>query len=229
MHKPFKTDDGSWSLIHGVHGEAFHGALGAKSEAQLLYIESSSFGERIRSSPIRVLDVGLGLGYNALTTIENWLQIPERHDLVLDSLECDLNLVRQLLTGCAPWQKGWPPLWLAWLRGISEVSSQQFQLNLGKPGRALKWSIYDSDTFFCQTTKEAYDYIWQDPFSPKVSPRCWSQGWFEDLAARSQPLTELLTYSVAGHVRRNLDTAGFTPQKIPTTSTKKHWLKAVYR
>ena len=70
-----ETADGSLSLVHPEHGECYHSRSGALTEARSLYIEMSGFLPRLAATAkavIEVLDVGLGLGYNALASIDAW-------------------------------------------------------------------------------------------------------------------------------------------------------------
>src|SRR4051812_41230934 len=91
------TDDGSLSLLHPDHGEAYHSRLGATAEARLLYIESSGIlGAFAASRPTRVLDVGLGLGYNARETLQAWADAPAAGELFIQSLEINPALVAAL-------------------------------------------------------------------------------------------------------------------------------------
>src|SRR4051812_14403400 len=92
-----RTDDGSLSLVHPTHGEAYHSRLGATAEARLLYVESSGIKAAFAAQrPVAVLDVGLGLGYNARETLQAWAQTPRPGALSLLSLEIDPDLVRAL-------------------------------------------------------------------------------------------------------------------------------------
>src|SRR5688500_9438082 len=100
-----KTDDGSITLKHPLHGEAYHSFAGASTEAKDLYIHSSGFVEALKNtSTLEVLDVGLGLGYNALFSIQAWLEAPVAPDVFLTSLEHDGDLLQQLFSGQSEWQ-----------------------------------------------------------------------------------------------------------------------------
>jgi tRNA U34 5-methylaminomethyl-2-thiouridine-forming methyltransferase MnmC len=216
------TDDGSYSKIHPDHGEAYHSRGGAKKEAQGLYIQGSGFREflRGRTREVRVLDLGLGLGYNALSTLEAWVQVKDAPPLSMWSLEQDPELLRELLSGQAPWQKGWPGLWIFW------VQAQAAGLKLQHPNGAQgTWEILLGDALEAQLPVGVH-FIWQDFFSPPKNPDLWTGAWFETLAQASGEGACLMTYTVAGAIRRALQGAGWAWEKIPGGQGKKEWLRA---
>ncbi|MCC6758045.1 MAG: tRNA (5-methylaminomethyl-2-thiouridine)(34)-methyltransferase MnmD [Candidatus Omnitrophica bacterium] len=62
-------------------------------------------------------------------------------------------------------------------------------------------------------------------FSPFANPQMWTQEVFDGMAKLSKPGTTLSTFTVAGHVRRGLEAAGFKLEKIPGYGTKKQMLR----
>lgn len=221
VEKLLTTEDGSFSLRHPGHGEAFHSFSGAKKEAFDLYICGSGFRQALdQTDSVRVLDVGLGLGYNAMTTIETWWNHRERPcDLELVSLEHDATLIKTLRSGQASWQKNWSTLWLDWLGKDRVVRSD---------GALGRWRIIAADALECPLEGH-FDFIWQDPFSPKNNPKLWSKPWFRKLTSHSNDHTTLMTYSVARSVKDALSATEWHVELIPTTTTKRSWLRAKRR
>jgi len=120
------TEDGSLSLIHPDHGEAYHSRLGADTEARLLYIEASGIQARFAAAaPLAVLDVGLGLGYNAIHTLEAWANAASPGPLQVVSLEINLALVEAPRILAAP-------LWQHPQLGVSPVVGDELVL-VGSP------------------------------------------------------------------------------------------------
>ena len=100
-----ETKDGSLTLRH-ENGELYHSMTGAREEAKRLYVESSSYKEALTDeSELCILDVGLGLGYNALSTIEAWEKSSAKCDLTLYSFEKEPELLEKFLSGKAPLAK----------------------------------------------------------------------------------------------------------------------------
>lgn len=215
------TGDGTYSLRHPDHGELFHSFSGAGLEARDLYIRGSTIQERWEQEQgARVLDIGLGLGYNALTTLSEYL-MTGRGNLELVSVELESELVELLRSGSASWQCGWPALWLELVKKIEPVSSQCFSAR----GRGWHWTIWCGDAFGIPLDG-AFDYIWQDPFSPSKNPRMWSAEWFQKLRGVAHNDTELLSYSVSRVVKDAMELGGWDYERIPTTTSKRHWLRA---
>ncbi|MCY3001703.1 MAG: hypothetical protein NTV21_07855, partial [Planctomycetota bacterium] len=65
MWRPFRTDDGSWTLVHAGHGEACHSLSGAWSQARERYVGPCRLRELAAARErVRLLDIGTGLGLN---------------------------------------------------------------------------------------------------------------------------------------------------------------------
>jgi len=233
-----QTADGSASLVHPKFDQAYHSLDGAKKEAQDLYVNASGFLSELddsKSSEVRVLDVGLGLGYNALVTIEAWAKTSSSKNLNLVSLESNEDLFLALCSGEAPWQSDWSSYWLDTVKTLDKQAADQWKATLKHPnsnfrctwtvllGNATTRSIVPSDVTNQLTS---YDYIWQDPFSPEMNPDMWSVPWFTGLAETANERTKLMTYSVSRKVKDALTGSGWGYSLIETTTSKRSWLKA---
>lgn len=223
------TADGSLTLKHPEHGENYHSHLGAHQEARDLYINGSGFVAALENSqPLGVLDVGLGLGYNALITIESWLLAKRPPDIFLLSLEINPALVAALASGQAPWQKDWAPGWIDNSRKLQKLGTEWVATFSHPSGTKLRWQVIVGDALKAELSSPTggFDFIWQDAFSPTKNPTLWSAEWFQKLAKSSHAGTVLVTYSVARMVKDALSASGWRWEKIPGVVTKKHWLKA---
>ena len=225
-----ETEDGSLTVKDRLSGEDYHSKSGALIEARSLFLEASGAKQRItRGDELRLLDVGLGLGYNALTLIEYWLSEDNATSLSIDSLEYDEKLVENLMSETPAWSKGWPD---AWFQILASLESQA-----GKPktiaanirhrnGAKLDWRILIGDALSQQLASNYYDIIYQDAFSPENNPKLWSQQWFTILYQTASSGASLVSYSVARVVKDNLAGSGWDYTKIPGSGRKKSWLKA---
>lgn len=236
QHDLVLTADGTLTLRHGTHGELYHSHAGARAEAEALYMRSSGIECRLSSggTAIAVLDVGLGLAYNALSTINRWLAEPRPPTLNLQSLEIDVPLIEATVGGNAPWLESWD----------AEVRSvlQHFQCNQTDQGSEWTarlvhpsgvigvWKIYSGDFSRRQLpgpVDKPWDFVWHDPFSPPKNPALWSTDFFSRLRRNTSLSGYLMTYSVARAVRDNLGASGWVPERITTPwRTKRHWLRA---
>jgi tRNA 5-methylaminomethyl-2-thiouridine biosynthesis bifunctional protein len=66
-------------------------------------------------------------------------------------------------------------------------------------------------------------------FSPFANPRMWVSDVFAGMARLSQMGTTFSTFTVAGVVRRGLETAGFTVKKFAGYGTKKEMLRGTFQ
>ena len=233
------TQDGSLTVKDPNVGECYHSQMGARREARELYVEASGLAERWNamhhageSRPLDILDVGLGLGYNAMATIEGWWSSLSPGPLFLQSLEVDRDLVAFLASGQAPWQKGWDTVPLHAAKSLKEVSDALWTAQITHPKSAAtcSWHVVIGDaslTAVKPMSDNGFDYIWQDPFSPEKNPSMWTAAWFRKLLPGAHPQTWLMTYSVARSVRDHLAEAGWAWEKFPSNSgIKRHWLRA---
>jgi tRNA U34 5-methylaminomethyl-2-thiouridine-forming methyltransferase MnmC len=238
-----QTGDGSWTLAHPEHSEWYHSADGALSEARSLYVDSSGIlGDFQRGAPgtvgategtiVRVLDVGLGLGYNALATIDAWAWCGGKGRVEILSLENDEALFQALRSGEAPWQVGWEGSWTDAVKKLELAGDELWQAFITGPGAGeLVWRVALGDALSGNAMRHVqaagpFDYVWQDPFSPEKNPGMWGVEWFSAIAPSVRSDGCLMTYSVARSVRDALESTGWRVEKIPTTTRKKNWLKA---
>lgn len=57
--------------------------------------------------------------------------------------------------------------------------------------------------------------VYFDAFAPEKQPEMWSQPLFDNLYRQMNPSGILTTYCAKGVVRRMLQTAGFTVERLP--------------
>ena len=228
------TGDGSATLRHPDHGECYHSVVGALAEATELYCRASGLPQAWTGpAPVRVLDVGLGLGYNALATLQSWWASREPVELAMTSLEVNQELVRALASGTASWQGEWVPAARSVCQDLQLGADGVWRAPLRHPsGVTGSWVVHLGDATARPVPRVAggagYTYVWQDPFSPQRNPSMWSAEWFQRVAeVAADEGARLMTYSVARSVRDALTTAGWQWRKLtPTLPGKRAWLMA---
>ena len=236
LGKLIKTADGSLSLIHPEHDECYHSHGGALWEARSLYCEASGIADKFASKigTVYVLDVGLGLSYNACSTIDAWFHSSGSSDLAIHSLEINTDLVKALASAKAAWQENWPDSWLDWCSNLSKADEHTFHAKINHPSNpnaSCQWYIHVGDGIATikalnKMISTSWDYIWQDPFSPEKNPRMWNADWFRLLRENSASESQLMTYSVARVVKNALTGAGWVYEKVKANGPKRHWLRA---
>ncbi len=231
-----ESGDGSLTASHPLHHETYHSVDGAELESLWLFVEASGFKQGLtRSSErVRVVDLGLGLGLNALNGIEAWFDHPCPPNLQIVSIESDEALVKDLFQNPqAEWKAKWPERRINFLKQVREARFSgedcfEAYLKHGVSTSSCHWLILPGlmQEVCRNESLGLFDFFWHDAFSPQTTPECWTAEFFTTLRKRSKPGAILVTYSVAGEVRRNLNVGSWDWEKIPTPMRKKNWLKA---
>jgi tRNA U34 5-methylaminomethyl-2-thiouridine-forming methyltransferase MnmC len=226
-----ETADGSMTIRHPEHLETYHSSAGAETEAFELYVRASGYLERLAFGlPLTILDVGLGLSYNAMTTIDAWLRCSQAGDLDIVSLEWSKDLVVALVNGSAPWATDWSLARKKIAKNLIEREPNVFYVENMHPetGSVCRWTVLVGDarkTILSLSAK--YNYIWQDPFSPEKNPDMWNGLWFSALKQVAADDAVIMSYSVARRVRDALSEAGWQCERFKTpVKQKKQWLRA---
>ncbi len=226
-----KTDDGSDTVYWPQYGESFHTGCGALTETQQLYMIASGFKERLHLHPglnLSVLDVGLGLGYNALETIGTWYLAPQPGNLTVTSLEMSAGLVTKLTTLTGEWMSAWSEQWLNWTRAARQINANLYKAEIMHPsGVICSWWIVVADASQLSSLPVAdYDYVWQDAFSPKRNPEMWTRDWFAKVNCWCKVDGLIASYSCARIVKDAMQEAGWKYRRIKGAIGKRHWLLA---
>jgi len=227
-----ETADGSFTVRHAIHGQDFHSREGAKFEAWELYVQASGyFGALQDPGPeILILDVGMGLSYNAAATIAAWHESGGLRSVTMLSLEVDERLVSAAVGARAPWFRGWSESWKAGLRALCHKDGNSYFATLQHPKTSEKFSweviVGDAGRQGLPDISPKLDFVWQDPFTPELNPLMWSPEWFAKVRAESKPSTRLMTYSVSRVVKDALEKSRWVHERMRTPGRKRHWLRA---
>ena len=71
------------------------------------------------------------------------------------------------------------------------------------------------------------DAWYLDGFSPAKNPELWGQVLMAEVAGHTRPGGTAATYTAAGHVRRGLESAGFSVRRTKGFGRKRHMTRAV--
>ena len=206
------TSDGSLSAHSARYGQSYGSRFGAARQARQVFAEGS--GTHLHPAP-RVLEVGFGLGQNFRATLAATAGRP-LHYLAYEFDPVPVKLLREV---AAPDPLAAHPAWTALL----ERWGQPVQLE--QPG--LKVDIRLEDVTLASLPPGWASAVYLDGFSPDVNPEVWSPEFLGRLAGALQPGGVLVTYSAAGHVRRGLQAAGLSVERLPGPAGKREVLRAV--
>lgn len=220
------TADGSISLFDKNFHQHYHSASGAVMESEHIFIRLG-LEYKIRANQLHsdsapahgnrvfIFEMGFGTGLNAYLA---WK--------FADELKSPIAY-----TGVE-----------AYPIEEEEYKQLNFEDKIGKPGfdklHRLPWeqshALSDYFTFRKEkkrledyTSKEKFDLIFYDAFSPRVQPELWTEEAFERIAGLTHKGGVLVTYSSKGSVRRALKHAGFQVEKHPGPGTKLEVVRAI--
>ena len=180
-----QTADGSYTLYVPELDEHYHSVKGALTESQHIFIEMG-----LKHSPVsepHILEIGLGTGLNAfLKQLDYPRLIGKQH-------EEDYYAIHR-----APWNTETEVSPWFTLHKIEDDFTRLFNPEEGsRPAVPL------------------YDIIYFDAFAPEKQPEMWEQSLFDTLYKVLNEGGILTTYCAKGVVRRMLQTAGFTVERLP--------------
>lgn len=216
------TADGSPTLYVPALDEHYHSHHGAAQESRHVFIEAglrpllaAGVGQ---GQPVRVLEVGLGTGLNALLTLEAARLASAT--VAYDGYET-VPLPAAAVAALAPqWEAD------AWL-------SQAFaHLHAATWGEPLALTPSFSLTKRLAEVQTAalpagyYNLIYFDAFAPEKQPELWTEDIFAKLYAAAAPGAVLVSYCAQGQFRRNLRAAGWLTEKLPGPPGKREMTRA---
>ena len=213
------TNDGSHTLFVPELNEHYHSIHGAVQEAVHVYINAGL--HHCQKEEIHVLEVGFGTGLNAfLTLLEN---IKSDQKIVYTALELYPISVSDA-------QK------LNYASHICPHSEHLFlQLHEAEWGNRiditphfsllkLHQDVTKSDAFNFPTK---FDVVYFDAFAPEKQPEMWTREVFEAVLSVCNPDAALTTYCAKGLVRRTMQSAGFTVERLPGPVGKREMLRGI--
>ena len=210
------TEDGSHTLFVRAIDECYHSTHGAVQESCHIFIEAGL--KQSAKTEIRVLEIGYGTGLNAfLTLIEAERSSKQIRYTTLERYPVDVKSALQL-----NYPEGHSLLLKSYFEQL-HTSPWNVQVEISP-----FFTLEKIETDFTQYDFDGlYDIIYFDAFSPEKQPEMWSEKLFKTLYAHCNPGAILTTYCAKGVVRRALQSAGFTVERLPGPPGKREILRAL--
>jgi tRNA U34 5-methylaminomethyl-2-thiouridine-forming methyltransferase MnmC len=191
-----KTDDGSITVFSKKYNEMCHSSTGASAETQVHYIAGCQVKEKLKNSPIKVFEVGFGIGIGFFETLQASKSLKENH-FTFVSIEIDEELVLYTLKTNKLFE--------------SFVKRDYYYIV-----ETVEFTLYiligDGRNTFPKFQNEfnfSYDCIYQDAFSPKRNSILWTKEWFAQLYKASAPGCIMSTYSASSSIRKSMIAGGW--------------------
>lgn len=212
------TADGSHTLFVSGLDEHYHSVNGAIQESMHVFIDAGF--RHCAKTEIYIFEVGFGTGLNAFLTL-NEAQKSEKtiHYISIEVFPLDNSIVSSL-----NYTKGYS----------ADMQQLYFKLHEAEWGSEAKIT----DNFFLTKIKADFtsfdfstiganvDLIYFDAFAPDKQPDMWTQDIFDRLYKTTNGAGILVTYCAKGVVRRMMQQAGYTTERIPGPPGKREMLRA---
>jgi tRNA U34 5-methylaminomethyl-2-thiouridine-forming methyltransferase MnmC len=217
------TGDGSATLFVPALNEHYHSHHGARQESLHVFIRQGLAPKLAEAAegttPLRILEVGLGTGLNALLTLQ--ASAGTGVSIAYDGLET-YPVPPVLVAALQPeWDQLGQPL------------SKQFRALHAAPwNEAVALAPGFQLTKLEQALETAtlapahYDLIYFDAFAPEKQPELWTEAIFAQLYEAAAPGAVLVSYCAQGQFRRNLRAAGWLTEKLPGPPGKREMTRA---
>ena len=215
------TKDGSHSVAIPEWEVSYHSVYGAVQESMHVFIESGLkywFTKHTSASRCVIFEMGFGTGLNALLSILEAKR--QQRKIMYETVEAFPleESITQKLNYCEALHQGfWQPVFDSLHSG--EWNSTQHITNFFS-FRKIRSLLAD------YTPGEPIDIIYYDAFAPVAQPELWTKEVFERMLNMLAPDGILVTYCSKGDVRRALQAAGFSVEKIAGPPGKREMIRA---
>lgn len=186
------------------------------AETRHVFLGGNDLPRRFRSG-YHIAELGFGTGLNFLATWFEWEKNAidgklrytsfEAFPMRRDDMANALSLFPELASQAADLLKNWEPE-----GGVFELGSVQLTVVIGDARQTVPaWN-------------ECADAWYLDGFAPSRNPELWGLNLIEAVFDRTRSGGSCATYSSAGHVRRNLNSAGFRIHRRSGYGRKRHMI-----
>ena len=215
--------DGRW--LSDQHEDGYRGGGDGREEIASVFHDACGLDELFQTPISVVAELGFGAGLSMLETIQRFRQVASsRARLCLVSCEkfpIDPESAREMLIhdGAAPdlvsaLINQWPIHIGGWHRLSFLGGRVHLTLGFGDAAQLLPTLDFEADAWFL------------DGFSPQKNPDLWTPEVLEMVTQRSAPGARLGTWCSAGGVRRGLEELGWSVERLPGYSKKRHRVQA---
>ncbi|MBV5257001.1 tRNA (5-methylaminomethyl-2-thiouridine)(34)-methyltransferase MnmD [Synechococcus moorigangaii CMS01] len=227
--RPFAHID--WSepgTPRAAGGDVYFSAEDGLAETQAVFLDGCRLRERFAAGGTIIIgELGFGTGLNFLAAWQLFEGVAPAdarlHFISLEGFPLSQGDARRALSAFPA------------LGGKADELADQWPSPLKGPhrrvfsgGRVMLTVFHDTVEAALHEMDFAADAWFLDGFAPALNGEMWSADVFAHMARLSKPGTRLGTFTVAGAVRRGLQGAGFTVEKVPGFGRKRERLEGVF-
>ncbi len=211
------TEDGSHSLFVPSLNETYHSRHGAIQESRHVFIKSGLEKLLERTNDLRLLEVGFGTGLNIWLTLKALLgKNAKAHCITLETFPLDKETYSSLnFADDSSYElKNY----------FTSIHQAHWNESVAITGNFSLEKIQTSFQDF--STDKKFNLVYYDAFGPPVQPELWEPPIFEKMATLMEQGGILVTYCAKGQVRRNMEAAGFSVERLKGPPGKREMLRA---
>lgn len=210
------TADGSKTLQLEGWNEQYHSVHGALQEAMHVFISTGV--KATDKKHLSILEIGFGTGLNAYVT---YIEAKEKQRSI-DYTGVEAYIVDTKTALAMEYDS------LIGDQEDSEVFHRMHEVSWEVKHQLTPFfNLTKREQFFQDITDEnAFDIIYFDAFGFRVQPELWSVEIFEKMQKALKLGGMLVTYAAKGQVRRNMQAAHLTVERLPGPPGKREMLRA---
>jgi tRNA 5-methylaminomethyl-2-thiouridine biosynthesis bifunctional protein len=208
-----------------VYGDVYHSAQGALEQARHVFLAGNDLPARWQGREVfSILETGFGIGLNFLATWQVWRKAGrpcrlhfisvEKHPFRRNDLQTLLARHPELAEQAAALLPQWPLL----IEGFHRLHFEQDRITLTLLFGAAEQQL--------PKLVASVDAIYLDGFAPAKNPDIWSPALLAHISRHGAADTTLATWSVAGELRRSLESLGWQIERRPGFAAKREMLTA---
>jgi len=210
-----ESGDGSHTLKVAELKEHYHSHKGALQESLYVFLEKG-LRQFDQASEVSILEVGFGTGLNALLTALDQNR-PTIEYVSLETYPLPWDVVSQLnypdIVGDSRAETVFSDMHHAeW--------NSEYRLLDGFVIRKMQSSLQDFSSDL------RFDLVYYDAFAPHAQPEMWEPSIWEKLFGMMKSGSVLVTYCAKGQVRRDMQAAGFTVERLEGPPGKREMIRA---
>ena len=218
MDSIFITEDGSPTLLSGRFGETYHSRRGAVAESTHVFIKEGFDWASEGKSALRIGEIGLGSGLNALLTCYHAEQRQISVDYhAIEAFPPDPEILEAMTFG--DWNTS---------PGLHQMIMQNPEKKVLECNSWFRFS-WTKAVWPEVNPFENLDVLYYDAFAPNCQPELWN---LDALKAAHIALAEggaFVTYCAKGSFRRDLKSLEFVVKRLPGAPGKWHMTRGVKR
>jgi len=219
-----ETQDLRWENgvpVSGRFDDPYYSREDGLAETRHVFLDGCRIRERLHPGVFRIAELGFGTGLNFCATLALWrAHAPPGSRLDYTSFELYPMQAADLDRALAVWPEldaqraalvaAWDPR-----GGTVEIDAARLTLVTGDARETVAGWAGRADAWYL------------DGFAPSRNPEMWEPELLAAVAHTCASGAIAATYSVAGAVRRGLESAGFSLERLPGYGRKREMLRAI--